>query len=167
MEVHHHSHTSRKKWTHYLWEFIMLFLAVFCGFLAEYQLEHKIEKEKARQYLRSYRDELLLQKTVFAEYKRRYQEKIINSDSVKDIIFNHEENEKLETIKRLIVRVITLIDVPFNTSSYDQMINSGALRYINNIRLQDSMSAYRGMIENTKAYNTRILQAMVNTTFEI
>jgi hypothetical protein len=25
MEVHHHSHTARKKWTHYFWEFIMLF----------------------------------------------------------------------------------------------------------------------------------------------
>ena len=33
MEVHHHAHTDRKKWTHYLWEFLMLFLAVFCGFL--------------------------------------------------------------------------------------------------------------------------------------
>jgi len=44
MEVHHHGHTERKKWTHYFWEFLMLFLAVFCGFLAEYQLEHKIEK---------------------------------------------------------------------------------------------------------------------------
>ena len=34
MEVHHHSHPStssghRKKWTHYFWEFLMLFLAVF------------------------------------------------------------------------------------------------------------------------------------------
>ena len=37
MEVHAHTHTERKKWTHYLWEFLMLFLAVFCGFLAENQ----------------------------------------------------------------------------------------------------------------------------------
>ena len=36
MEVHQHTHTPRKKWTHYFWEFLMLFLAVFCGFLAEY-----------------------------------------------------------------------------------------------------------------------------------
>lgn len=53
MEVHHHSHTARKKWTHYFWEFIMLFLAVFCGFLAEYQLEHKIEKDRERQFIGS------------------------------------------------------------------------------------------------------------------
>ena len=25
MEVHHHAHTDRKKWTHYFWEFLMLF----------------------------------------------------------------------------------------------------------------------------------------------
>ncbi len=56
MEVHAHTHPStgsghRKKWTHYFWEFLMLFLAVFCGFLAEYQLEHKIEKERVRKYM--------------------------------------------------------------------------------------------------------------------
>jgi len=51
MEVHAHSHTARKKWTHYFWEFFMLFLAVFCGFLAELQLEHKIEKRKEKQII--------------------------------------------------------------------------------------------------------------------
>jgi len=53
MEVHHHSHTPSsqgKKWTHYFWEFLMLFLAVFCGFLAEYQLEHVIEHQRAKVY---------------------------------------------------------------------------------------------------------------------
>jgi hypothetical protein len=25
MEVHAHSHTPEKKWTHYFWEFLMLF----------------------------------------------------------------------------------------------------------------------------------------------
>ena len=53
MEVHAHSHTARKKWTHYFWEFLMLFLAVFCGFLAEYQLEHKIEKNLELQFIKS------------------------------------------------------------------------------------------------------------------
>ncbi len=57
MEVHAHTHTARKKWTHYFWEFLMLFLAVFCGFLAEYQLEHKIEKDREQQFIKQlYRD---------------------------------------------------------------------------------------------------------------
>src|SRR4026209_1105854 len=58
MEVHHHSHTERKKWPHYFWEFLMLFLAVFCGFLAEYSLEHKIEKDREHQYIRSFVEDL-------------------------------------------------------------------------------------------------------------
>ena len=42
MEVHHHAHDPaephhKKNWKSYFWEFLMLFLAVFCGFLAEYQ----------------------------------------------------------------------------------------------------------------------------------
>ena len=53
MEVHHHAHTSRKKWTHYFWEFLMLFLAVFCGFMAENQREHYIEKIRAKDYARA------------------------------------------------------------------------------------------------------------------
>ena len=38
MEVHHHTHPDshrgheKKSWKSYFWEFLMLFLAVFCGF---------------------------------------------------------------------------------------------------------------------------------------
>ena len=53
MEVHQHTHTPRKKWTHYFWEFLMLFLAVFCGFLAEYQLEQTIERHREKEYMQS------------------------------------------------------------------------------------------------------------------
>ena len=58
MEVHAHSHTERKKWTHYLWEFLMLFLAVFCGFLAEYKLEQTIERHREKEYIISMIEDL-------------------------------------------------------------------------------------------------------------
>ena len=53
MEVHAHSHTERKKWTHYLWEFLMLFLAVFCGFLAENWREHIVEHQREKVLMKS------------------------------------------------------------------------------------------------------------------
>ena len=58
MEVHHHAHDPaaphhKKNWKNYFWEFLMLFLAVFCGFLAEYQLEHKIERDRELQFIKS------------------------------------------------------------------------------------------------------------------
>src|SRR5687767_11380359 len=56
MEVHAHTHIPHgrdKKWTHYFWEFVMLFLAVFCGFIAENEREHFIEHKREKQYIHS------------------------------------------------------------------------------------------------------------------
>ena len=62
MEVHQHTHPAiggtRKKWSHYFWEFLMLFLAVFCGFLAENQREHVIEHQRAKVYAANLNEEL-------------------------------------------------------------------------------------------------------------
>ncbi len=58
MEVHAHSHTARKKWTHYLWEFLMLFLAVFCGFLAENKREKIVERHREKDYISSMIEDL-------------------------------------------------------------------------------------------------------------
>src|SRR5687768_10481992 len=44
MEVHHHPHVHHStKWKSYLYEFLMLFLAVTAGFFVENQREHYIE----------------------------------------------------------------------------------------------------------------------------
>ena len=58
MEVHAHTHTARKKWTHYFWEFLMLFLAVFCGFLAENQREHMVEHQREKKFMQSLASDL-------------------------------------------------------------------------------------------------------------
>jgi len=58
MEAHHHTHTERKRWYHYFWEFLMLFLAVSCGFLAENQIEHMVDHQREKQYIRSLRKDL-------------------------------------------------------------------------------------------------------------
>ena len=58
MEVHHHSHTPRKNWTHYFWEFLMLFLAVFAGFLAENEREHFIEHKREKKLIKEMVEDL-------------------------------------------------------------------------------------------------------------
>ena len=42
-----HPPETKNSWKSYAWEFLMLFLAVFCGFLAQNFLEHRLEKERA------------------------------------------------------------------------------------------------------------------------
>jgi len=132
MEVHHHSHTSGKKWTNYLWEFVMLFLAVFCGFLAEYQLEHKIEKERAEKYLQS----MLLD--VRTNIKNL--DSLLAQDQI--IIDNHDSlvNWLLQD-SAMIDRgafakkmgAVWVRNFLVRKETYEQMRSSGSLRYIGNI----------------------------------
>src|SRR5688500_7784963 len=58
MEVHHHAHTPRKKWTHYFWEFLMLFFAVTVGFFVENMREHYVERHRVKQFARSLSNDL-------------------------------------------------------------------------------------------------------------
>jgi hypothetical protein len=60
MEVHKHPHhvTHKKKWSEYLLEFFMLFLAVYLGFLAENIRESNVEHHRAKAYAASLIDEL-------------------------------------------------------------------------------------------------------------
>src|SRR5215216_2649885 len=58
MEAHHHTHTERKRWQHYFFEFFMLFLAVFAGFLAENWREHYIEHTRAKVFAGSLYNDL-------------------------------------------------------------------------------------------------------------
>jgi hypothetical protein len=51
MEVHHPHHpTHKKKWSEYIIEFIMLFTAVFLGFIAENIREHAVEQNRAKEF---------------------------------------------------------------------------------------------------------------------
>src|SRR4029078_11585028 len=98
MEVHHHAHHESKKWTNYLWEFLMLFLAVFCGFLAENQREHMIENQREKKYMNSLIIDLKKNtadiKYVISYCIRKFQgmdtlTQLLN----KDILSNDEEKE--------------------------------------------------------------------------
>jgi len=51
MEIHHSRHVHhKKKWNDYLFEFIMLFLAISAGFLVENLREHYVEHLRAKEY---------------------------------------------------------------------------------------------------------------------
>src|SRR5689334_25333071 len=59
MEVHHPHHlTHKKKLGEYLLEFIMLFLAVFLGFLAENLREQNVEHHREKEYIHSLVEDL-------------------------------------------------------------------------------------------------------------
>ena len=119
----------------------MLFLAVFCGFLAEYQLEHKIERERAEKFLQS----------MLVDVRTN----IKNLDSLTGqnhtLIANHES-----LLKWLLQDSVTIDRSAFSKTmgaswmrnflvrkeTYEQMKSSGSLRYVGNIEFLKKMMDY-------------------------
>src|SRR5688500_18775192 len=92
MEVHAHSHTPRKKWTHYFWEFLMLFLAVLCGFLAENQREHFIEHQREKTFMKSMLKDVAADTSTFSGMIDLY---TIARNHVDSLIWLLHENQDL------------------------------------------------------------------------
>src|SRR5262245_40925991 len=62
MEVHKHPHDvmHKKNWVEYFLEFLMLFLAVFLGFLAENQREHIVDRRREKELMTEFVNDLKL-----------------------------------------------------------------------------------------------------------
>ncbi|HEV8273298.1 MAG TPA: hypothetical protein VGQ04_18420 [Chitinophagaceae bacterium] len=147
MEVHAHTHTPRKKWTHYLWEFLMLFLAVFCGFLAEYQLEHIIEKQREKDYIRSFIEDLRSDTSFITTYLKRKIEKKKDLDSLIWYLNAPDPNQygqRIYFFGRQLTRTINFFPAD---GTVKQLKNSGGLRLIRNQQASDSIMAYDQAIE--------------------
>ncbi len=160
MEVHAHTHTARKKWTHYFWEFLMLFLAVFCGFLAEYQLEHKIERDRAKELAKSFYEELKNDSVTIAK-KDMNRGELENSLQYLSSYF--KDSSLTQVSKKFVVNLhnAILFRAPSlfepRTTVLDQLKNSGSLRYFKNDELQSEIGNITVAIKNInerQAYET-------------
>jgi hypothetical protein len=142
MEVHAHAHTERKKWTHYLWEFLMLFLAVFCGFLAEYQLEHKIEKSREEQFMRSMIEDLKADTANIAHLKKLRDVKLQMSDSLCTAIIEKRYTENGAAFYYYGRNVSRRAFFFSADGTMQQLKNSGGLRLISKTAISDKIIAY-------------------------
>jgi len=154
MEVHAHSHTERKKWTHYFWEFLMLFLAVFCGFLAENIREHSIEHQREKQYMGSLLSDLAADTTVLGSGIPLKLKRISAIDSVFQFFNQHPD---AKTISGQLFRTIrrTNHDSRFirNVITINQLKNAGGMRLVRNKQIADSIYSYDQRCEVTILYN--------------
>ena len=87
METHaHHLHKAPgKKFSHYFFEFLMLFFAVFAGFLAENWREHIAEHQRAREYAKALAEDLAADTTEILDVIREDQIVLTCFDSVKAV----------------------------------------------------------------------------------
>ena len=189
MEVHHHSLTERKKWTHYFFEFLMLFLAVFAGFLAENWREHIVERKREKEYIRSMIEDLKLDTAGLSADNNTRKEAVVMYDSVIALLRKKErsqfEQQRIYYLARMSLRLS-----PFprlNDRTYEQMKSSGNLRLIHEKEISDKITHYyfniKEFLLNTdqtllrlqslieiqgKVFDGAVFQEMINTeNFEI
>jgi hypothetical protein len=159
MEVHTHTHTPRKKWTHYFWEFLMLFLAVFCGFMAENQREHMIEHKREQKFMESLFYDLQ-QDT--AELNRSFKEVLYSrslQDSVLLFLNNYTPADYLPPdFKYHITWSLNRFSVVFTDVTAMQLKNAGNLRLIRNQETIRKISKYWTGQESTKIALERYLE---------
>jgi len=166
MEVHKHPHhvTHKKKWTEYLLEFLMLFLAVFLGFIAENIREHKVERSREKEYLRSMLVDLKTDTSNIARYYSRSDSTIFIIDSLINLI-KRPDRDNYGRDMYYFARVITTKVGRFALTdrAFEEMKSSGSLRLVNNEALSDSISHYYG--EQTRFREQSELQIIRMTAY--
>ena len=150
MEVHHHAHTSdpdshrgRKKWTHYFWEFLMLFLAVTLGFFVENQREHYIEHQRAEIYAASMKANLQVDTAELKQIVHRGTYVAGYLDTFL-LLLSTNNIEKIPSGKLYWYGLFGgyLRGFQSNDATFQQMKSSGSLRYFSNPILEQHISNY-------------------------
>ncbi len=156
MEVHAHTHPStssghKKKWTHYFWEFLMLFLAVFSGFLAENEREHMIEHRREKQYMHSLVNDLTIDTTRLHSILENRNRREIMLDSLMMLMrFSNKAAYSMDIY--FYNSYASRMDFRFNSDdgTLQQLKNAGNLRLINKQEVKDSIMSY-DVIVRTRA----------------
>jgi hypothetical protein len=173
MEVHAHTHSPRKKWTHYFWEFLMLFLAVFCGFIAENIREHYIEHKRAIEFAQNLIYDLTNDTTRLNNLRRYQLWKEAKLDFlIKSLRSDQKEYSALKFYQSL--RALDSWRVTLGYSNtYDDLKTSGLLRYYTKGGLSNKFKAYynkynvlNSMEREAETYHIEVCEPFLDKNFE-
>jgi hypothetical protein len=125
----------------------MLFLAVFCGFLAEYQLEHKIERDREKKFIQTFIEDLKFDTAAINKNLLFRKTKGAQIDSLIDLLTEQKikgyENE-LYYLGRMLVRTTRFQS---NDRTITQLRFSGSMRLIRNENASDSIVSYQKLVD--------------------
>jgi len=145
MESHaHHIHKAPGQgWKHYFFEFLMLFLAVFAGFLAENQREHIVEHQREKKFAKRLLSDLR-QDSIFFETRIKLLEDRQKAHKRFLKIMTNPVRATDSAVNRGFAGILLLTRTSndFTTATYNEMKTSGSLRYIGNDSLTTSLQEY-------------------------
>ena len=158
MEVHHHSQShERKSWKAYFWEFLMLFLAVYCGFLAENWREHIVEHQREKEYIKSFVEDLKQDTAQLNVIVRKFTRKLAFHDSLLRELANPMIFKSSSRAHYFFEMGRHFPDYIYTDRTIQQLKNGGGMRLIRNKAVSDSIVDY-----DSKVRTLAIAQAQMN-----
>lgn len=146
--AHFANNFSMKKIQYYFFQFLMLFLAVFCGFLAENWREQMQERNREIEFIHSIVEDLksdTLQSNIILE---RLKSTSAGIDSVLNALASPEVIENSNNIYRLWTKNLDIRTFVSNDRTIQQLKNSGELRLIRNRAVSDRIMKYDQTVKN-------------------
>jgi len=159
MEVHHHTHAhGNKNWKSYFWEFLMLFLAVSLGFFVENQREHYIENLRAKEFSKSLIQDLQNDIVGIQRQKKTASMYIALADSLINLSQTRLEGRAAAQFSFYTRFMYWTASIVWNRATFEQIKNSGSLRYFKNQQLLEKLMKYDGIINDIEmeAYNRQV-----------
>jgi hypothetical protein len=164
MEVHAHTHTERKKWTHYLWEFFMLFLAVTAGFFVENQREHMVEHRREKEFMVSLVEDLKSDTAQFSRIRSYRLDRLRNIDSTIIFFLDHPGESVPAAGFTLAAKLFGHLSFFQNSGTLDQLKTSEGLRLIRERQVVDSIQSYDQQIKRLASRDVFEANFMVDQT---
>lgn len=148
MEVHKHPHhvTHKKNWGEYLLEFFMIFLAVFLGFVAENIREHISEHNRSREYAISLVQDLQNDTISINVQKKSAGIYIAIADSLLYLSKRPLEGRNAAGFSFYTRFMYWTVPLSWNRATFEQIKNSGSLRYFKNYQLLEKLMEYEGLV---------------------
>jgi len=148
MEVHKHAHhgTGKKKWGEYLLEFFMLFLAVFLGFIAENIREHVVEHSRSKEYAVSLVQDLQNDTAAISIQKKSGRIFIAVVDSLLKLSKKPLKGPNGTQFSFYTRFGYWTVPLSWSRATFEQIKNSGNLRYFKNYKLLEELMKYDGLV---------------------
>lgn len=149
MEVQHHKHTHHKKWTQYIWDFILLFIAITLSFFVENRREHFIEHKRLKKYLSNIEQDVNSNIASLDSLIRSNSVMLGTYDSLlTEMLKGPASIDRFAYAKKIFPVFLRLFKNRDET--FEQLIMTGSLRYLDDQHLLNSILDYYRFADMTE-----------------
>src|SRR5690242_2272199 len=163
MEVHHHPKVEKKNFKEYFLEFLMIFLAVTLGFIAENIREYISDRGKEHVYMNSILGNVHTDSAMITESIEGLQFNKKAIDTLMQLIRSGGYKEKPQILYRLAYQTRGPQLFKYSNVTFEEMKSSGDFKLIRNKAVSNDIVQYDDFINTTiKELESRMLQTEKN-----